>query len=137
MYNFPKYYDIPSPEEFAFGRSEIKLVALSYKTTEIEQKLLDNIIKATGLQSSEIAHIIKNEESELHIRDVLNRARPEHLLIFGIKPSSIGLHIKCGSYTPIRINKSNLCICDNLKDLQMNKKAKMKLWSLLKHWFQS
>jgi hypothetical protein len=65
----------------------------------------------------------------------LKRKQPEHVLVFGLHPSQLGLTIETPLYRPIAFYGVTWLFADALSVLEPDKSRKGQLWSALKQMF--
>jgi len=57
------------------------------------------------------------------------------LLLFGIHPKTIGLHVNCLAYEPFQFNELTIIVADDLKIIEADQKLKGALWNSIKETF--
>lgn len=65
----------------------------------------------------------------------LKRKQPEHVVIFGLPPSQLGLTIETSLYQPVIFYGVTWLFADALSVLEPDKNRKGQLWSALKQMF--
>ena len=73
---------------------------------------------------------------QISIAPLLKSKQPEQVLVFGIRPEQMGLHISVEKYHPIFFSNTNLLFADSLSTLEPDKNLKMKMWTAMKTLFK-
>lgn len=59
----------------------------------------------------------------------------DDIILFGIKPSQIGIFVDCINYEILNFEKSRMLICDPIKDINAVQSKKVLLWNKLQEMF--
>lgn len=95
--------------------------------------LLSNILKAINLDIKQDIHLgYLAEENTYQLVEYLVEEGPNLILVFGIKPEFISLHLDHIYYAPLQVSSSTWIFSHSLSELSDNKSLKKNLWGALK-----
>ena len=100
-----------------------------------ELNFLMGILTACGLSMSDIALINYSKNNGLHYTDLTKLLNGEKILLFGLDPEKLGMPLQFPKYQIQNFNSQVYLASVTLKELQIDKEEKLKLWNCLKKVF--
>ncbi len=101
-----------------------------------EMEFLKKVLAAIQLDLDKDACLITVAAGDvLSISSLYEGAKPEKTLVFGLKPTDIGINIQLKTYIPTTYYGSSWLFSDDLSALESDKQKKGLLWAALKAMF--
>lgn len=113
------------------------LVMVNYSNKDFpeqESALLGGIYNALKLDRSQ-TNFIDLGKKAITFKEAVNVLGAKYIILFGIEPSEIRVHINLRFYELIRLNQTQIIFSHQLADLLNNKAYKSNLWNALKKMF--
>lgn len=129
-----KFYSIPSDSVKQKIDSNVKLVIYSPSLTDAEAGLLNKILSATGLESTNILHIII-ENDDIPVKYLLDQVSGLKIISFDCGLKALGLQANVKKYQRFMLQTAELVKVDSLSAIASQQPLKVYLWNLLKEWF--
>ena len=129
VYPFPKSSDwqLKNP-------TNVKIAVLLQNASEDDLVLLAKIFKAVGKDSKEDVLCI-NDSNVVAYKDLIAQHDVEKILVFGMQPKTIGLHLKCSIYQIIRFQEREIIFAHSLAEIASDLNKKKQFWSQLQVLF--
>ena len=128
------FYTIPDYSENNEDSKTINLLGVIDESGQKHMKLISKILAATKLPTEDY-HICINNPKNGHIQSLISSFNPSHVILFGIHPKDLGLHVSIKSYQPITIQNVKIVLAHPPDQLSEQANYKKALWSILKEWF--
>jgi hypothetical protein len=133
VYNVP---DIQPKEGPVCEGHNSKNILLICKNYESQEEFLSKIMKAVNIDLSEDTASWDCEKKGIpHWAELSKSGIFKKVILFGIQPAEIGLHIAIPFYKAIAWTTSEFLLADNLQTISEDKNKKQLLWSALKEMF--
>ena len=111
---------------------QVSILISSNEKTNDNIQLLRNILKAIHLNYEEDIHLIQIEDhTDYMLNAYIHKYSPKHIILFGLKPNSLGLNMDIVLYRLTNINNAQWLFADPLNDISVNKSLKKALWEAL------
>jgi hypothetical protein len=113
-----------------------------FRASEDESSSIDEMfhkmMAAIKLDINQDIAILKmdNQFNFIETKNWLSKENEQFILVFGINPEQIGLHINHLAYKPIRHYNSTILFCHSLEAIHFDVNMKKRLWNVLKNHFQ-
>jgi DNA polymerase III psi subunit len=128
--------DPPKLETTGKERILILTSPLTSNTSKEEADLLQKIVEAIGLDfASEVLHVTVLPESTFSLFALLEKLSLQHVLLFGVDRSQLGLHFELPHYQVFELEGIRLLCSESLTALHANINSKKQLWQALKGGF--
>jgi len=124
--NSTEYFKYPTEKE---------VLLFSKMTTEVEDSLLADILKATKLDIDTIAIIKIPKENQITLGNFFDSHTSKTCICFGLKASEIGIHFDLKEFLPMMLKGKKLLLSASLDKLAQNKNLKIELWKCLQTVF--
>jgi hypothetical protein len=106
--------------------------------TEEGNTFANKILKAAGFSIPDDILLLKlTEEDRFSLISVLSKADISNIIVFGFKPSFLGLNWNLPTYHPYPYNERNFLFADSLIKIMGDVKLKGQLWKCLQLMFLS
>lgn len=102
---------------------------------ESQKKLLDNILKAIGLQTDDIQLLNWQHSSIQQFWQLKRSYQPKRIIGFGISPRTLGLIIHAYKYRQFTFDEVPFLFSDTLEQIESDVALKRKLWVALQQMF--
>jgi len=105
------------------------------------QSFLEKVLQAVGYQLYEdTASIQVTSDQKLSLTQVLRVHSCAHVLLFGLSPQNLGIHLELPKYVPVRHGVQHYMLADDLEAIyeerqKGGKKMSAALWNMLKQMF--
>lgn len=125
------------PEHVEGGFARRILVVLEAETEAPELRpFLTKVLAAAQINLLQDALVIEVPAGRpVSILPVLKTKQPTHVLVFGIKPESLGLALQVKLYQPFHFYQSDFLFAEKLSLLEPDKTRKGHLWRALQAMF--
>jgi len=104
---------------------------------EDDRIFLEKILSAAGMDlSNDVFWSAVDAETGTHIGHHPQHKQWDRVLVFGLRPSSLGINIEHMLYRPVHVNGCSWLFAENLPTLARDPALKKKLWVALQALFQ-
>ncbi|MEY3242792.1 MAG: hypothetical protein RIR11_4231 [Bacteroidota bacterium] len=110
------------------------LPAADYDSTRLFLEKMLSAAKLNLMQDTLIVQLLGQES--VNIMQEIKKRAPEQVLIFGIQPDQLCLHIETKLYQPLFFQNTNFLFADRLTLLESDKNMKTKLWAAMQVVFK-
>ena len=120
------------------NNTEPSLILIRNEADQSESvaEMLKNIIKAIGIDmESQVLEMQINQDIQLSSSSWIGKYKGTPTLIFGFKPSHVGIQTRLHLYTPQYLNGHPYLFAHSLHAIHLDKTLKKKLWIALKSMF--
>ncbi len=107
-----------------------------YELEESQRKLLENILKAIGLQISDIQRLNLQHQEMQQFWQINRVYQPQKIIGFGISPRSLGLVVRAIKYRTFSFQEIPILFSDTLAMIEKEVSLKKKLWVALQQMFE-
>ena len=141
-------FAIPDPEPALHrleGESRRGLLAIYQATAAEKEPMRDylvTILEAAGYKPAlNTAALLRlDAEEDLDLAAICRRGGFRAVLLFGLEPRRLGVHLRLPAYTAVKVNELTLLWSDSLQDIQAERQAGGRekagaLWQALKQYF--
>ncbi|MEZ4883525.1 MAG: hypothetical protein R3E32_02220 [Chitinophagales bacterium] len=102
---------------------------------KIEWDLLEKILKAAKVDMEQVA-IFHAQTESFSFKSILEQTQSNRLIVFGLKPSSLGLNIRLGLYQLLTFRGCQILLADDLTTISKDVQRKTYLWRNLQKMFE-
>ncbi len=140
LYNF-KIFPVKDTQEvinLATGDNQKGLLVIipADEDTEEGNTFAGKILKAAGFSIPEDILLLKlTEDDGFSLISYLSKADISNIIVFGFKPSFLGLNWNLPNYHPFPYRERNFLFADNLTKIMGDVKLKGQLWKCLQTMF--
>lgn len=135
FYNFA-IYKIDALENWTEEqKSEASIIVLLRNADRNELNLLAKIFQAVGKDLAKDAFVI-NQPEIITYKAINTAFNVKKLLVFGIEPKEIGLHLRINAYQATNFQGLELLFSHNLKTIAEDLAKKKQLWGQLQVMFK-
>lgn len=121
--------------EFFIYPTDKEVVLFSITTTEAEDSLLADILKATKLDINSLNISKVPKDYQINLGNFFDSPVAKTCVCFGLKASDIGIHFDLKAFQPMVLKGKKLLLSPPLADLAQNKNLKIELWKCLQTIF--
>ena len=129
-----KIYNIPCTDSIDDLTEDVKLVVISNELTQTEQDLLQKMLSATGLSSTEFMHIIPKNKN-ISLNSFVNQANELKIISFDLPSVQLGLQVQTQRYRVFSLQNLSIVIVDDLTSIGEEVNLKKFIWNVFKSWF--
>ena len=117
---------------------DTRLLVISDISTEQHDEMLEKMIGAVNLDIRTQASVITlPPESPIRLAAYCRGSNISEVLIFGLPPASLGLHIQGPAYHPLSIGGLHIIFAPSLDKIAGSKEMKLQLWQGLQNLFSN
>lgn len=125
----------PDPLAGAFAR-RVYVLALAEPAFAGAREFLSKVLSSVHLNLDKDTLFAEIPESmQVSFVQELKNKHPEQVLVFGVAPAQLGLHIETAYYRPLSFYGVTWLFADALSVLEPDKDRKSRLWAALKQMF--
>lgn len=133
VYNIP---DINSNNGLSYEGNDSKNILIICKNLELQKEFLSKIMKAVNIELSDDTALWDCKKSGIpHWAELSKMVNPKKIILFGLQPSELGLHLLIPVYQKMMWNNYEFLLADNLQAISEDKNKKQLLWNALKEIF--
>lgn len=111
------------------------IVVLLHQAKKEELELLGKIFQAVGKNILSDAYVI-NEKEVPSFKTIVQAVEFNKLLVFGLAPQQIGLHVSIGAYQLLHFQNKQILFSHGLTTIATDLNHKKQLWAQLQAMFQ-
>lgn len=116
---------------------KVLLVALDEPEANDNQLFVQKLLQAANIQlASDTFFCLLKDSEKLQLGALIKKKQPDQVLIFGVNPAQLSLHIAIKPYQPVIFYETTLLFADKLSVLAPNKDLKTKMWTAMKEIFK-
>ena len=125
----------PAPAAGAFAR-RVYVLALAEPEFPGAREFLSKVLSSVQLNLDKDTLFAEIPElMQVSFVHELKNKHPEQVLVFGVAPAQLGLHIETAHYRPLSFYGVTWLFADALSVLEPDKDKKSRLWAALKQMF--
>lgn len=128
----------PLPGATAEGGFARRVLIISSLGDAGARAFLEKVLGAVQLNlAQDTLFVALQSGGQVALTPLLREKQPTQVLVFGLKPDDLGLHVQPVLYQPVNFLQTNLLFADDLATLEPDRDRKTRLWAALKTLFQS
>lgn len=112
-----------------------EVILFSKTTTESEDSLLSDILKATKIDSNIVSINKIPSNHQINLGNFFDSSSTKTCICFGLNASEIGIHFDLRLFQPMMLKSKKLLLSPKLDQLALNKNFKIELWKCLQTLF--
>ncbi len=105
------------------------------KDERLHLSFLDKILNAIGMDRTNDVMTFLHDKASVPIHNRVSQMDDAKVLIFGIRPTELGINFSYKEYEPILFDNTEYLFSGSLEDLQSDKRKKLALWNALQIMF--
>ncbi len=126
---------VPGPVTGGFAR-RVYVLALAEPAFPGAREFLSKVLSSVQLNLDKDTLFAEIPElMQISFATELKNRHPEQVLVFGVTPSQLGLHIEAAYYRPLSFYGVTWLFADALSVLEPDKNRKSQLWTALRQMF--
>ena len=116
---------------------KVLLVALDEPEANDNQLFVQKLLQAANIQlASDTFFCFLKADEKLQLGALIKEKQPDQVLLFGLNPAQLSLHLQIKPYQPVIFYETTLLFADKLSVLAPNKDLKTKMWTAMKEIFK-
>lgn len=124
--NSDSYFPYPTDKE---------VILFSKITSEAEDSLLSDILKATKIDINTVAINKIPTNHQINLGNFFDSSHTKTCICFGLNAIDIGIHFELKVFQPLMLKSKKLLLSPKLDQLALNKSLKIELWKCLQTVF--